>query len=235
MTPEESLTHEMLAAEPGDRAVVILSGGPDSAVVLFMACERGYDVCALTFDYGQLAEEEIKCAMELAKLAGAKWVRVDLTGMKAIYSGATSLTDDKIGITSSFSPQIIVPFRNGVMISIAVAYGNAIGAKAVFYGAQKSDAENYPDCRQKFVKAMENAARNGTDTDIRIEAPLISLNKCRVLKLGESLGVPFEKTWSCYRSGAKHCGRCESCLNRKGAFAEAGIKDPTEYSEWVED
>lgn len=231
MVLEENMTYETRVAEPGDRAVVVLSGGPDSAVVLFMACKMGYEVHAITFDYGQLAETEIRCAMELAKLAGTKWLRVDLSGMKAIYEGTTSLTDKRIRITRDFSPQIIVPFRNGVMISVAAAYGVALGAKAVFYGAQRSDANNYPDCRETFVEAMGIAARNGTDTDIRIEAPLISMDKCRVLKLGESLGVPFEKTWSCYRSGGKHCGECESCLNRKRAFADAKMMDPTEYSE----
>ncbi len=211
--------------------MVVLSGGLDSAVVLYMACREGYQVYALTFDYGQLAEGEIGRARELARLAGAEWVRFDLSGMKGIYKGATPLTDETMGITGEFTKQLVVPFRNGVMISIAVAYADAIGASVVLYGAQRSDASNYPDCREGFVRAIENAARMGTDKNIRIEAPLILLNKCRVLKLGEELGVPFEITWSCYKNGSKHCGKCESCLNRKRAFAEAGMRDPTEYSE----
>ncbi len=229
--PEAERRAELQAAEPGERAVVILSGGPDSAVVLYLARREGYRVDALTFDYGQLAEAEIGCAKELARLAGAEWARFDLSGMKELYRGATALTDEAMDMTGEFASQLVVPFRNGIMIAIAVAYADSIGASTVLYGAQQSDAAHYPDCREGFVRAFEEAARTGTDKNIRIKAPLISLNKSRVLKLGKELGVPFKMTWSCYRGGSKHCGRCESCLNRKRAFGEAGMSDPTVYSE----
>jgi len=218
-------------AYPGERAVVVLSGGPDSAVVLYLACTKGYHVNALTFDYGQLAEAEIVCAEELARRAGAEWKRFDLSSMRGIYMGATALTDEDLHITGEFASPLVAPFRNGIMLAIAVAYADSIGASIVLYGAQQSDAKHYPDCREGFVKAFEEAAKAGTDKDIRIKAPLISLSKTMVLKLGKELGVPFEMTWSCYRRGNKHCGICESCLNRKRAFAEACMSDPTEYSE----
>ena len=211
------------------KAVVVFSGGPDSATALYIALKRGFEVFPITFDYWQLARKEIECAREMSKMLGLNWVLIDLSSVGKFYSGKTSLVDPSKPITSEFSKPIIVPFRNGVMLSIAVAFAESLGAERVFYGAQGSDAKHYPDCRGTFVKAFESAARFGTDSKISIEAPLITLKKSGVLKLGEELGVPFEMTWSCYSQRRKHCGECESCNNRKQAFTDAGIEDPTEY------
>jgi len=211
------------------KAVVVFSGGPDSTTVLYLTLKRGFQVFPLTFDYGQLAKREIEHARTIAEGLGLKLLVVDLSTMKEIYAGSTSIVDEKIPITKEFTAPIIVPFRNGIMLSVAVAYAQSIGASHVFYGAQGSDAANYPDCRPSFVEAFEEAARRGTDTGIEIEAPLAALKKGEVIKLGAELGVPFELTWSCYREGENHCGVCESCNNRRRAFAEAGIRDPTVY------
>jgi len=211
------------------KAVVVFSGGPDSTTVLYLALKRGFQVFPLTFDYGQLAEREIEHARAIAERLGLRLLAVDLAAMKGIYSGSTSLVDERIPITEEFTSPIIVPFRNGIMLAIAVAYAQSIGATHVFYGAQGSDAAHYPDCRPSFVEAFREAARRGTDSEIEIEAPLASMKKSEVIKLGTELGVPFKLTWSCYRQGERHCGVCESCNNRKRAFLEAGIKDPTMY------
>ncbi|MBM5805873.1 MAG: 7-cyano-7-deazaguanine synthase QueC [Candidatus Verstraetearchaeota archaeon] len=211
------------------KAVVVSSGGPDSTTVLYLALKRGFQVFPLTFDYGQLAEREIEHARSIAERLGLRLLAVDLAAMKGVYSGSTSLVDERIPITEEFTSPIIVPFRNGIMLAIAVAYAQSIGATHVFYGAQESDAAHYPDCRPSFVEAFREAARRGTDSEIEIEAPLASMKKSEVIKLGTELGVPFKLTWSCYRQGERHCGVCESCNNRKRAFLEAGIRDPTMY------
>ncbi len=210
------------------RAVVVLSGGPDSAVALYMAAARGFDLFPITFDYGQLAKREIGCARLVARRLGLEPLVIDLSALGRIYKGSTSLVDKSIPLTGEFTEPIIVPFRNGVMLSIAVAYARTVGATRIFYGAQKSDARFYADCRPEFIEAFEAAARLGTGAGMEIEG-LTSLTKGGVIKKGAELGVPFELTWSCYGQGERHCGVCESCVNRKRAFREAGVRDPTDY------
>ena len=212
-----------------NKCVVILSGGPDSSTVAYWAKNEGYDVYALTYKYGQIAEKETEHANMIAKSLGIPIKVIDLSSLREIFVGVTSLCDENIEMTSTFSQPIIVPFRNAIFLSIAVAYAISIGATKIFYGAQGSDEPFYPDCRKEFYKAFEKAAKLGTGTDITIEAPFSNLPKSEVLKIGAKLGVPFHLTWSCYLAGEKHCGRCESCVNRKNAFKEAKIPDPTEY------
>lgn len=212
------------------KAVVVFSGGPDSSTALYLAIDKGFEVFPITFNYGQLAGKEVECAKELCRRLGLKWMMVDLRDLGKLYAGTTSLVDPSIPITREFTKPIIVPFRNGIMLAIAVAYAESVGAKKVFYGAHGSDAANYPDCREQFARAFEAAAQLGTDSKITVEAPLVKMSKSELLEVGQKLGVPFELTWSCYLSGELHCGECESCQNRKKAFAEAGIRDPTRYA-----
>jgi 7-cyano-7-deazaguanine synthase len=122
-----------------------------------------------------------------------------------------------------------VPFRNAIFLSAAVAYAVTVGAEKIFYGAQGSDEPFYPDCRREFYEAFEKAAKLGTCQEIIINAPFSGKRKSELFRVGAELGVPFELTWSCYRDGSKHCGKCESCVNRKKAFQEADIADPTKY------
>ncbi|MCS7097747.1 MAG: 7-cyano-7-deazaguanine synthase QueC [Candidatus Methanomethyliaceae archaeon] len=211
------------------RAIVIFSGGPDSTTLLYLTMRRGYEVHPITFNYGQLAKKELEAAERISNLLGLKLKIIDLNSLRELFLGITSLVDERIPITEGFSKQLIVPFRNGIMLSIAIAYAQSMGAKYVFYGAQGSDVPFYPDCRPKFIKAFQRSARLGTDDKLIIRAPLIKMRKSEVIRLGSKLGVPFELTWSCYRNGERHCGICESCINRKRAFMEAGIRDPTEY------
>jgi 7-cyano-7-deazaguanine synthase len=213
------------------KCVVVLSGGPDSSTVAYWVKKQGYDVHAITCMYGQIATKEVECARRLAERLGISLKLIDLSSLKEIFGGVTSLCNANIPMTSSFSQPIIVPFRNAIFLSIAVSYAVAIGAARVFYGAQGSDESFYPDCRKEFYKSFETAAKIGTDKDVIIEAPFSNIPKSGIIKSGSELGVPFDLTWSCYLNGPKHCGKCESCINRKKAFREVGIKDVVEYLE----
>jgi 7-cyano-7-deazaguanine synthase len=209
--------------------VVVLSGGPDSTVVAVWAKSQGYDVNAITFKYGQIAEKETEIAAVISEKLGIPIKMVDMSYLKTVFSGVTSLVDRNIEMTSTFSQPIIVPFRNAIFLSVAVAHAIGIGAEKIFYGAHGSDEPFYPDCRKEFYQSFEHAAQLGTDTEIQIEAPFINLTKAELIKKGKQLSVPLELTWSCYFNQEKHCGKCESCINRKRAFNEAGISDPTKY------
>jgi 7-cyano-7-deazaguanine synthase len=212
-----------------DKCIVILSGGIDSSTVAYWAKNKAYDVYALTYKYGQIAEKEIKHAVMIAEELSIPIKIIDLNSLKEIFSGVTSLCDKTIEMTSTFSHPIIVPFRNAIFLSIAVSYAISIGAREIFYGAQGSDEPFFPDCRKEFYKSFEKAAKLGTATDVSIEAPFSKLAKSEVVRMGIELDVPLHLTWSCYLSGKVHCGRCESCVNRKKAFEEAGITDLTQY------
>jgi len=212
-----------------EKCVVLLSGGPDSTVVAYWARKQGYEVNCLSFKYGQIAEKETKQATLISKRLNAPITVIDLNNLREIFMGVTSLCDRNIALTSEFSQPIVVPFRNAIFLSIAVSYAVGIGAAKIFYGAQASDAKNYPDCRQEFYKSLEQTAQLGTETNIEIEAPFCGIPKSDLLKIGKSLDVPFDLTWSCYLDNEKHCGKCESCLNRKEAFKEGGIVDSTQY------
>ena len=216
-------------SQPKTKCVVVLSGGPDSTVVAYWAKKEGYDVYPITFKYGQIAEKETKQAALIAKSLNVQLKSIDMSNLRDIFVGITSLCDRTIELTSDFSQPIVVPFRNAIFLSIAVSYAAGIGATKIFYGAHGSDAKNYPDCRQEFYKSLEQTACLGTEMNIQIQAPFVDLSKSEVIKIGEELGVPFELTWSCYLDGERHCGKCESCVNRRSAFKQAGIVDPTQY------
>jgi len=222
------------------KGVVLISGGVDSSVTLYIAKKQGYAIHALTFDYGQRHEKEIKCAKEIASAVGARdhlVFNIDLD-----VFGGSSLTDKtfvpevdhelkEIGKTI---PSTYVPARNIVFLSIALAYAETIDADAIFIGATATDYSGYPDCRPEFIEVFQRIAIVGTKKGVEgkpveVKAPLLFLTKAEIIKKGIALGVPFEKTWSCYIGGEKACGRCDSCLLRLKGFKEAGFKDPVEY------
>jgi 7-cyano-7-deazaguanine synthase len=211
------------------KCVIVLSGGPDSATVAYWANNQGYQLYPITFKYGQIAVKETECAKSIAENLGSTTKIIDLTALKNIFGDVTSLCNSGIPLTSEFTAPIIVPFRNAIFLSAAVAYAVSVGADKIFYGAQGSDEPFYPDCRREFYQAFEKAARLGTCQEITIQAPFSDMRKSDVIKKGTELGVPFEDTWSCYLDGVRHCGKCESCVNRKKAFKEAGMSDPTKY------
>ncbi len=211
------------------KAVIVLSGGPDSATVAYWAKQQGYQIYPITFKYGQIAVKETEAAQKIAHTLNTSTKIIDLSALKDIFNQATSLVNPDIPLTPEFSTPIIVPFRNAIFLSAAVAYAVTLKATKIFYGAQNSDEPFYPDCRREFYEAFEKAAQLGTCEDITIQAPFSNLTKTQLIKEGAKLGVPFELTWSCYLDDAKHCGKCESCINRKKAFQQAAIPDPTIY------
>jgi 7-cyano-7-deazaguanine synthase len=212
-----------------EKAVIILSGGPDSVTVAYWAKEQGYDVSAITFNYGQKAQIEIKRAREIVDGLEIEHQVVDLSNLSQIYQGVTSLVDKGLDVSSEFTDPIIVPFRNGVFMAVTVAFADGVDANHIYYGAHSSDEPFYPDCRREFYEAFQEAARLGTEREIFISSPYSDKKKSEVLAEAVRLGVPLDVTWSCYLNGPTHCGVCESCNNRKNAFREAGIEDPTEY------
>jgi 7-cyano-7-deazaguanine synthase len=220
-----------LAETQNKKCVVVLSGGADSSTVAYWAKNQGYEIYAITLKYGQIANKEVEAAQKIAQSLAIPIKVVDVSSLKEVFGEVTSLCNANIPMTSSFSDPIIVPFRNAIFLSIAVSYAVSVGAYKIFYGAHGSDEPFYPDCRREFYKAFEKAACLGTEKDIFIEAPFSGKPKSETLKIGITLGVPFELTWSCYSNGEKHCGKCESCVNRKKAFREAGVLDPTNYNE----
>lgn len=223
-----------------NKAVAILSGGLDSSGVASFWKDKVFEIFPLTFDYGQRAKVEIERAREIAKILGAPSHKVvDISFMKDLYGSSNVLTDESKSVPSSFQSSIIVPIRNAVFLTIATAYAFSIGAEVVAYGAHLTD-QPYPDCRPEFTKKLAEALNLGdfdainsrTHPPVDIWSPAMEgLSKSEMLKVSyKSLGNSVFRTWSCYLDGAKQCGVCESCNNRKSAFRQAGISDLTEYA-----
>jgi 7-cyano-7-deazaguanine synthase len=224
------------------RAVVLLSGGLDSTTCLAVARRDGFEVHALSVDYGQRHRGEIARARRLAAALGAKdhrVVRVDLSTF-----GGSALTDRRIAVPKGRSardmaseiPVTYVPARNTVLLALALAHAETIGAEDVFIGVNAIDYSGYPDCRPAFLRAFERVARVATRAGVsgrplRIRAPLLRLSKGEIVRLGTSLGVPYGRTQSCYDPvRGRACGRCDACTLRRKGFAEAGLPDPTLYA-----
>lgn len=220
------------------KAVVLLSGGLDSATTLAIALDEGYDVHALSFDYGQKHSRELESAEKIVKHYNVKHkiMKIDFLWAKS------ALTDKKIKIPESRKkigkniPVTYVPARNMVMLSFALAYAETINADAVFIGANAIDYSGYPDCRPEFYKAFQKAAglgiKKGVEGNpIRIKYPLINMTKSKIIKKGISLEVPYHLTWSCYKGKKKACGVCDSCILRLKGFNEAGVRDPISYED----
>ena len=164
------------------KCVIVLSGGPDSAVVAYWAKKEGYELYPITFNYGQIAVKETHSAEKIAESLGAKTKIVDLSALKSVFGDVTSLCNSDIPLTAEFSQPIIVPFRNAIFLSVAVSYAVSVGADKIFYGAHGSDEPFYPDCRREFYEAFEKAARLGTDENITIQAPFSGKRKSEVIK-----------------------------------------------------
>jgi 7-cyano-7-deazaguanine synthase len=216
------------------KAIVLLSGGLDSSVALYVAKNDGHDVYALSFDYGQKHSKELACAKAVAEKAGV--VTHHVVSLNLDQWGGSSLTDDNMAIhdgdiNRSDIPDTYVPARNMVFLSVAASLAEAVGAQHIYLGVSEVDYSGYVDCRKAFVDAMENAINLGTvmgveeGRRIKIHAPFMFMTKADEIRLGEKLGVDFSLTWSCYRGDEKPCGTCDSCLLRARAFAEAGVKD----------
>ncbi|MFZ9709672.1 MAG: 7-cyano-7-deazaguanine synthase QueC [Steroidobacteraceae bacterium] len=219
------------------RAVVLLSGGLDSATVLALAREQGYSIYALSVHYGQRHSSELEAAAQIAQRLGAQEHRimgVDLAGI-----GGSALTDERIAVPTaptSGIPSTYVPARNTLMLALALGWAEVLEAEAVFIGVNAVDFSGYPDCRPQFIAAFQQLATVGTRAGVqgqpvRIVAPLVSLSKAEIIREGVRLGVDYALTVSCYQADAagRACGRCDSCRLRREGFAAAGVPDPTRY------
>lgn len=221
------------------KAVCILSGGLDSSGVAAFWKSKDRELYLLTFDYGQRARHEIEQALKIGELLRAKEHRVlDISFMKELYGNTNVLTDKTLKMPSSFQSNIIAPIRNAVFLTIATAYAFSVHADLVAYGAHLTD-KPYPDCRPEFAEKLQDALNLGdidsiktkTHPRINIWSPSIAgLSKADLLKRSHRLlrGGIF-LTWSCYLDGKAQCGKCESCMNRRAAFAQANINDMTTY------
>ena len=228
--------------------MVLLSGGLDSSTVLYQAASEGDECYALSFDYQQRHRRELDAARAIAQSAGVaehQVVSFDLTRW-----GGSALTDNALEIPSvrvaspeenrtlaemsDRIPITYVPARNTIFLSFALAYAEAIDARRVYIGVNALDYSGYPDCRPDYIAAMQDVFRLGTKQgregeEIAIVSPLIDLKKTEIIQMGNDLGVPWEKTWSCYAGEELACGVCDSCQLRLAAFAELGLKDPIAY------
>ena len=224
----------------GKRAVVLLSGGLDSATVAALAKHAGFAIHALSFDYGQRHRSELVAAARLAAHLGAadhRTVRLDLRAI-----GGSALTDDALAVPKDALgaqgiPVTYVPARNTIFLALALGYAETVGASDLFYGANALDYSGYPDCRPAFVEAFERLANVATKAAVEgrpftVHAPLMSMTKSEIIRKGVALGVDFALTQSCYdpSENGRACGHCDSCLLRKRGFEEAGVPDPTPYA-----
>ena len=212
------------------KAIVLLSGGLDSATTLYYAKAKGYAVHALVFDYGQRHRRELRSAMAVARKAS---VPFELVKISLPWKGS-ALLDKMIRVPRQLGkriPSTYVPARNIIFLSFAASYAEAIGARAIFIGANAIDYSGYPDCRPEFFSAFQKAIDKGLKTGVEkrgicILTPLVRMTKAEIIRLGIRLGVPYYMTWSCYEGGKIPCGVCDSCRLRAKGFQEAGMKDP---------
>lgn len=223
---------------PAPRAVVLLSGGLDSATCLAMAKASGFDCFAISFSYGQRHEAELQAAAAVARDVGAREHRVAAIDLAAF--GGSALTDHSMPVPTSGVgegiPVTYVPARNTVFLAYALGWAEVLEADDIFIGVNAVDYSGYPDCRPAFVEAFAAMANLATRRAVEgrrmtIHSPLIHLSKAEIVKLGMTLGVPFAATVSCYQSDAagRACGLCDSCRLRRQGFEQAGIPDPTRY------
>jgi 7-cyano-7-deazaguanine synthase len=217
---------------------VLLSGGLDSATTLAIARSQGFECYALSVHYGQRHSAELDAARRVAAGLGAREHRVmsvDLAGI-----GGSALTDASIAVpeqgVAAGIPVTYVPARNTMMLSLALAWAEVLGARDIFVGVNAVDYSGYPDCRPEFIAAFEQLATRATKAGVegasfRVHAPLIRLSKAEIVREGARLGVDFAATVSCYQADAdgRACGRCDSCRIRRDGFAAAGLPDPTRY------
>jgi 7-cyano-7-deazaguanine synthase len=226
----------MTVSEERGKVVVLMSGGMDSAALAWLLADEGNDLHCLSFDYGQgHREREQAASWKLASNLGARWdsVRLPITDLLK----GSALTDPDVEVPDGHYADetmkiTVVPNRNAVMLSIAFAAAVADEANGVAFAAHGGDHFIYPDCRPGFVKAfqeMQNVATEGFGSPV-LQTPFINKTKSDIVAIGDPLGVPWAETWSCYKGGDYHCGTCGTCTERREAFQEAGVTDPTTYA-----
>lgn len=224
------------------KATLIVSGGMDSATLAYYYRNMNYELHLVGFDYGQRHVKELEALEAIANEINASWEVVDLTRLKSSIANS-SLTSDAILVPDGHYAEetmrvTVVPNRNAIMLSIATGIAVANGSDVVATGVHAGDHFIYPDCRPEFISAINTAFQLGTEghskPDFRVEAPFVEILKEDIAKQGHAMSVPYALTWSCYKGGEKHCGRCGTCVERIEAFINAGVTDPTEYEDGIE-
>ncbi len=218
-------------------SIVLVSGGMDSCVTAAMARTEIAELAFLHISYGQRTEARERTAFnDIADFYNIE-NRLDVSIEYLAKIGGSSLTDEKISVTeadleTTRIPTSYVPFRNANMLSIAVSWGEVLGANSIYVGAVAEDSSGYPDCRPEFYDAFQKTIDTGTKPETRIEirTPIINLSKAEIVKKGIELGAPLHLTWSCYRSENVACGTCDSCALRLRGFKNAGVHDPISYA-----
>ncbi len=231
---------EVVMPTKEEKVVAIVSGGVDSSTLLYWLYfrrEEDAEICAITFLYGQRHAREIEAAQEICGRLGIEHHQIDISSIQPLIDSSALTFGQEVPEVEETAEhyetlkQTIVPNRNSILLSIAVGHAVSIGAKRVYYGPHASDRGVYPDCRKEFVDAFQHAERLATDVyDLEVIAPFVEFEKSDIVNLGDRLKVPYEVTWTCYRGGEVHCGLCSACRERKRAFEDAGVPDPTEYA-----
>lgn len=216
------------------KVVVLCSGGMDSVAALQWAQVNHVVVAVVSFDYGAKHNpKELPFAAEHAARLGVRHEIVKLDFVARLFESSLLTSGGAIPdghYEAENMKQTVVPFRNAVMLSIATGFAESAGAEGLIIAAHGGDHAIYPDCREDFMRAMGDAMRLGTYAGIQLLRPFIGMNKAEIARAGAKLGVDFGRTWSCYKGGAVHCGTCGTCVERREAFIDAGVPDPTTYA-----
>ena len=214
--------------------VLIYSGGLDSTVLLYELSSQGHELHALGIDYGQRHRRELESAKAICSDLGIEYRIGDLRAIRPLLAGS-ALTDEVAVPEGHYADEsmklTIVPNRNMIMLSVAIGWAVSMKADAVAYAAHAGDHPIYPDCRPAFTEAMRQAAGLCDWHRVELLTPFIDKTKGDIVRIGAALGVPFDRTWSCYRGGEVHCGKCGTCVERREAFAQASVSDPTIYAD----
>ena len=215
------------------KVVVLISGGMDSVVALYDAMQEHEVVAGLSFDYGSKHNDrEIPFAAEHCQALGVEHRIVELGFMDELFKSDLLKSGGEIPeghYEAENMKQTVVPFRNGIMLSVAAGFAESIEAEGIVIAAHSGDHAIYPDCRESFIVPMAEAISAGTYLGLQVQRPFIALRKEDIAVRGSVLDVDFSRTWSCYKGGKVHCGVCGTCVERKEAFSLANLKDPTEY------
>lgn len=217
------------------KAVLTLSGGMDSAVLLYKLMKDGYIVRCLSVDYGQRHRRELQAAANIARFVGVEHKVVDLRSIRELLAGSSQTSDD-VEVPHGHYAELsmrktVVPNRNMILLALAGAWAISTKSNAVAYAAHAGDHAVYPDCREEFVKPLTEALWNADWHQVKIERPFLQMTKADIASLGQQLGVPFHLTYSCYEGEEVHCGRCGTCCERLWALTTAGVADATRYKD----
>ena len=216
------------------KTIVAYSGGMDSTTLLYHLRNEGHEVKAISFNYGQRHVRELDAAKAICAKIDVEHVVADLSAINPLL-GDNSLSGRSVDVPEGHYEEesmklTVVPNRNMIMLSVAIGWAISEQFDAVAYGAHSGDHAIYPDCRPEFANAMDRAAQLCDWREIQLLRPLVHLDKGDIAQRGAELGVPFELTWTCYKGGEKHCGKCGACTERREAFAKHGLEDPTAYA-----